>query len=182
MNVFRFLGIHYDQNLTFKAHISHLTSRLASLSSLFYRLKDSVPEFVLKCIYHAHVSTILSYCNIIWSNTFESHLLSLIRIQKRIIRNIVRADFLAHTRPIFNHLKIFDIDGLRNLNLAIYFFHNHHLLAQPLLANHNFPTRSRTFLGQLFIIIPYSKNHSFIKPRNSGTNYVINCLLNHSTI
>ena len=146
VNVFKFLGVYYDHNLNFKAHISHVTSRLASLSSLFYRLKDSVPEFVLKCIYHAHVSTVLNYCNAIWSNTFDSHLLPLIRIQKRIIRNIVRADFLAHTRPIFYRLKILDIEGLRNLNLAIFFFKNHNHLTQPLLANHNYPTRSRNIL------------------------------------
>ena len=146
VDIFKFLGVYYDQNLTFKSHISYVASRLASLSSLFYRLKDSVPVFVLKCIYHAHASTILNYCNVIWSNTYDTHLLPLIRIQKRIIRNIVRADFFAHTRPIFNRLKILDIDGLRNLNLAIYFFKNHHLITPHLLANHSYQTRSRNII------------------------------------
>ena len=142
----KFLGVYFDHTLTFKHHISHITSRLASLSSLFYRVKDFAPEFALKSMYHAHVSTILNYCNIIWSNTFDSHLLPLIRIQKRIVRNIVRADFLAHTRPIFNRLKILDFNGTRKQHLALYFFKNRVNIIHPLLANHNYPTRARNVL------------------------------------
>ena len=142
----KFLGVHYDPNLTFKKHIAHVTSRLASLSSLFYRLRDIIPEFALKCMYHAHVSSILNYCNVIWSNTFDTHLLPLIRIQKRIIRNIARADFLAHTRPIFNRLKILDIESITKQHLAIYFFKNRDNIMPPLLANHNYPTRARNLL------------------------------------
>ena len=142
----KFLGVHYDHKLIFKNHISHTTSRLSSLSSLFYRLREIAPEFVLKCMYHAHVSSILNYCNVIWSNTFDTHLLPLIRAQKRIIRNIARADYFAHTRPIFTHLKLLDIDSIRKQHLAIYFFKNRDNIIQTLLATHNYPTRSRNIL------------------------------------
>ena len=53
----KFLGVYYDQNLNFKRHIRYLSQRLASLSSLFYRVKDIMPQNVLKIMYHAHVSS-----------------------------------------------------------------------------------------------------------------------------
>ena len=97
-------------------------------------------------MYHAHVSSIISYCNIIWANTYDNHLTPLIKIQKRIIRNIARADFLAHTEPLFKDLKLLTVDKVKKLALARYFFKNRQDLATPLLANHQYATRHRNLL------------------------------------
>ena len=139
----KFLGVYYDQNLNFKRHIRYLSQRLASLSSLFYRVKDIMPQNVLKIMYHAHVSSLLNYCNVIWANTYPSHLSSLVSIQKRIIRNICRADFLAHTAPLFRHLKIFNIENIRKLSLAMHYFNYHTDYQQALIPNHAYQTRHR---------------------------------------
>ena len=119
---------------------------LASLSSLFYRLKDIMPQHALKIMYNAHISSVLNYCNLIWANTYPSHLTQLTHIQKRIIRNITRADFFAHTEPIFKQLRILNIEGIRKLSLATHFFHYRADYQQPLLPNHTYQTRHRALL------------------------------------
>ena len=136
----------FSQKLTFKRHISYITSRLASISSLFYRVKHIIPEHIMKIMYHAHVSSILNYCNIIWANTYDNHLTPLIRMQKRIIRNIARADFLAHTDPLFQQLRLLKIIDIKKLALATYFFKHRHTLEEPLRANHPYLTRQRNRL------------------------------------
>ena len=100
----------------------------------------------MKIMYHAHVSSILNYCNVIWANTYDSHLTPLILIQKRIIRNICRADFLAHTDPLFRELHILQIIDIRKLSLATYFYKHRHTLEEPLRANHRYLTRHRNRL------------------------------------
>ena len=100
----------------------------------------------MKIMYHAHVSSILNYCNVIWANTYDSHLTPLILIQKRIIRNICRADFLAHTDPLFRELHILKIIDIRKLSLATYFYKHRHTLEEPLRANHRYLTRHRNRL------------------------------------
>ena len=142
----KFLGVFFDQNLTFKRHINYITNRLASLSSLFYRVKDIMPEHVLKIMYHAHVNSIVNYCNVIWANTFPTHLTPLVRIQKRIIRNIARADFFAHTEPLFKQLGLLNLEGIRKLSLALHFFKYRADYQLPLLPNHTYPTRHRNQL------------------------------------
>ena len=142
----KFLGIYYDEKLTFKRHITHISSRLASISSLIYRVKHIVPEWVMQTMYNAHVNSIINYCNLIWANTYSCHLMSLIVIQKRIVRNIVRTDYLAHTEPIFKHLKILNIENTRKLALATYFFDNRDELIPTLTANHQYHTRYRNLL------------------------------------
>ena len=99
-NKAKFLGVFYDENMTFKAHVNYLVQRLSRTSSLIYQLKDFLPTFALKTIYNAHVASMLNYCNIIWSGAFTSTLLPLIRLTKRIIRNVTHSHFIAHTDPL----------------------------------------------------------------------------------
>ena len=142
----KFLGIFYDNKLSFKPQINNLTQRLSRTCALLYRIKDLVPTFVLKNIYHAHVGSLLNYCNIIWANIPETTLNPLKLILKRVIRNIARSEFLAHTKPLFKRLKILDLDNLRKLSLGQYFYRSRNVNEMPLLRNHNYLTRHRHIL------------------------------------
>ena len=102
-----------------------------------------MPDFVLKSMYHAHVTSLLNYCNIIWSNTYSTHLDPIIKLQKRLIRLITNSDFLAHTQPLFQQLQILNIENMRKYSLAIYFFKNSHSLLPSLQGRHHYGTRHR---------------------------------------
>ena len=139
----KFLGIHYDQKLDFKTHINYLTQRLSRICALIYRVKELMPTFVLRNMYHAHVSSLINYCNIVWANIYPTALKPLELILKRIIRNISNSDFLAHTAPLFKRLKLLDLEGIRKISLASYFFKTQDVNLPPLLANHGYHTRHR---------------------------------------
>ena len=129
--------------MSFKTHINYLTKRLSRIAALIYRVKSLVPEFVLKTLYQAHFAPLINYCNIIWSNTFNTHLDPLIKVQKRVIRMISNSDFLAHTYPLFKNLQILDLNNITKYSLGVYFFKNRDSLI-PLLQNHHiYLTRNR---------------------------------------
>ncbi len=67
------LGIHFDDSMTFKAHISNLCLKLSRIVSLLYNIKDLMPINVLKTVYNAHALPILRYCMPIWCNTYPTH-------------------------------------------------------------------------------------------------------------
>ena len=142
----KFLGVFFDQNLSFKKHINYLCQRLARISSLIYRVRDLMPLHVRKIMYHAHVFSILNYCNLIWANTYPSHLIPLVRQHKRIIRNVARAEFYAHTEPLYKELKILNVENIRKMALAIHFFKNRSDYQPLLQANHSYSTRHRNRL------------------------------------
>ena len=120
-----------------------MVQRLTRISSLMHQLKDLMPSFVLKTMYNAHVSSILSYCTIIWSGAAETTFKSLITIQKRIIRNITHSAYDAHTDPLFKTTKILKIRDIINLQIGLYFYKtNLHNLAE-FQGNHNHFTRFR---------------------------------------
>ena len=110
--------------MTFSFHIKALTSRLSRNSSIIYCLRDLVPKKILKTLYYSHIYPHLNYCNVIWANTYKSHIDPLIKIQKRIIRNISKADFLAHTQPLFKEHSILPVNDIIELNLGILMYKN----------------------------------------------------------
>ena len=139
----KFLGVYYDEKLSFKFHINHLTSRLSRICGLIYRVRDIMPTYVLKSMYHAHIGSLLNYCNIIWANICPTNLEPLILILKRVIRNVCNSEFLAHTAPLFKRMKILDFEGVKKLSLASYFYKNRDINIPPLLATHGYQTRQR---------------------------------------
>ena len=141
----KFLGIYYDSKMSFKIHCRNLTTRLAQLSALIYRVKDIFPPNILKIMYHAHVGSLLNYCNVIWANTYATHLDSVMKMQKRIIRNVTRSEYLEHTNPLFRQIEILPIEGLRKLSIATYIYKNQ-LTFPDLLAQHTYQTRQRNRL------------------------------------
>ena len=142
----KFLGVFFDENVTFKKHVNYITQGLTRTSSLIFQLKDIMPDFVLKSIYYAHVHSVLSYCNLIWSSAHPTTLKGLVTIQKRIIRNITHSNFDAHTAPLFMSTKILNIDQIKKLNLALYFFKNELENVNQYQGNHAYLTRFRNNL------------------------------------
>ena len=102
-----------------------------------------MPEFTLEILYHAHVSSVLNYCNKSWANTYQTHLNPILILQKRMVRTLTNSDYLAHTQPLFHQLKILPIDKLKQYHLAIYFHKNRNSLLTHLQGHHNHFTRNR---------------------------------------
>ena len=141
----KFLGVYFNDNMTFKAHISYLSKKLARVAALIYQVRDLLPDFVLKNVYYAHAQSLLYYCNLIWCNTNKTDLTAITLIQKRLIRLITRSDILAHTSPLFRRTKILNLENLRKLTLGLYCFKNKNNF-DHLQARHNYPTRQRNQL------------------------------------
>ena len=139
----KFLGVYYDEKMSFKYHINHIASKISRISALIYRAKNLMPPHILKMVYEAHVNSILNYCNPIWANTYPTYTESISKLLKRIVRNITHSDFLAHTKPLFQQLQILDFDKLRKLSLGKYVYNNRNAILTPLIPNHGYPTRNR---------------------------------------
>ena len=149
VNHLKFLGVVFDEKLSFSKHIATLCNKLSRSSSLLYQLRDFLPTHILKNIYYAHIYPHLNYCNCIWSNTYRTHLTPLILTHKKIIRNISKAEFLQHTEPLYHNLKILNIENIRLLNLGLIMYKqvNDNVFNIPILPrNHNHFTRHRNLL------------------------------------
>ena len=118
----KFLGITYDETMTFKQHINSLTLKISRHIALLHQLKDFVPLHTLKCIYHAHIYPLLQYCNPIWSTTYPTHLNSLNIQLKKIVRIITGSDYLEHSLPLFKQTHLLNLVDINKMSLATHMY------------------------------------------------------------
>ena len=106
---FIFLRLQINHNLIEQNnHFRSISFKVSKSAGVLHNLKNKFPTSILKSIYNTLILPHLNYCVLCWgSQTNTIHLLL-----KRVIRNINRANYRAHSEPIFkslNHLNINDI-------------------------------------------------------------------------
>ena len=140
----KLLGVSFDDDLSFKSHLSELNIKLSRIISLLYQVKDLMPNYVLKTLYNAHVLPHFQYCSPIWCNTNPTHLVPLFRLQKKIIRIITNSGYFDHTQPLFKDTQILKLFDINKLQIAVFMYKSTNTdYITTLLPQHNYPTRSR---------------------------------------
>ena len=148
----KFLGIFIDKDLSWKTHVSYITSKISKIIALLGRLKHTFPKTVLKNLYLSLLLPHLNYGNVIWASADKTCLNGLIILQKKAIRIISKAKYFAHTEPLFITLELLTLDKMYKLNclLFIYKLLNTNMyieMKRKVFRNsefHNYVTRNRT--------------------------------------
>ena len=96
----------------------------------------------LRILYFCLVDPYFLYCLPVFGATYNTHLQPLILLQKRAIRLISNAAFLANTEPLFKMQKIMKFNDLYKHSIGCYMFKNQHLL-DPFIHDHTHFTRNR---------------------------------------
>ena len=102
MDAIKFLGIHIDQFINFKKHINELVKKLSKIVGLFFKVRHVLPLDVLLSLYRTLFEPHLTYCNIIWHNTYPTYTEKLLILQKKAIRAISWSTRNSHTNALFH--------------------------------------------------------------------------------
>ena len=163
VDTFNYLGIIIDKNLSWKSHISKMTTKLSKTIGIMCRLKNLISSEILRTLYSSLFLPYINYGILCW----KSKLNSVVKLQKKAIRILANEKYNAHTEPIFkqyNLLKVSDIASLQELkfayklqnNLLPAYFQNN-LFVQN-LSIHNYNTRSAGNLHLPRIKHEFAKN------------------------
>ena len=85
----KFLGVELDEFINFKRHTHQLLNKLSKYVGLFYKIRHFLPLSTLLTLYKSLFEPHITYCNIIWCNTFPSHLLKLVPSEENYTCNIL---------------------------------------------------------------------------------------------
>ena len=108
----KFLGIVIDDQLTFKDHIAHVSSKVAKGIGIICKARNVLNKDSLLSLYYAFIYPHLSYCNQIWGNIPITTLNKLVVLQKRAVRIICGVHPRTHTGPLFEELKILNMQKM----------------------------------------------------------------------
>ena len=112
----KYLGLLLDGNLCWNPHITELAKKLSCAVGMLHKIKQFCTSKTLCSIYHALFHSHLNYGNSVWG--LSSGTQKIYILQKKAIRAICKADFLAHTSPLFKELKILKLKDQYLVNLA----------------------------------------------------------------
>ena len=115
----RFLGVYIDYKLTWRDHISYISNKLAKSISILHPVKWTLNSQTLRLVYYTLVLPYISYCAIIFGNTYYTNVLPIFTKQKKAIRIISNAKYNDHTSKLFCNLNILTIFQLVKLQTCI---------------------------------------------------------------
>ena len=108
----KFLGLHIDEQLKWKTHISNLCKILSRNTGVIYRLKSVLPQSILRILPY------INYGVLAWGRSLKTMLDKAFLVQKRVIRIICYADFRAHTHPLFYDHRILKVEDIYHMQLG----------------------------------------------------------------
>jgi hypothetical protein len=118
VSVCKYLGIFIDDKLKFVEHVEYIRKKLNSANYALRQLRKVANLETIKTAYHGYVSSLLNYVNIVWGSSSHSEVI--FKIQKRIIRNIVRAKPRQSCKTFFQQLNILPFPCVFISNVAFY--------------------------------------------------------------
>ena len=149
----KYLGVLFDEDLTWDLHIQELCLLLRKHVGIFYKLSCTLPLPVLRMLYFALIYPRILYGVELYANTYPNHLHALSVLNNRLLRIIQHRDIRANTLEMYSSFNTLPIDKLFKYQFllhahSIFFnsdkmpglFHYNKLLNTNI---HNYSTRSR---------------------------------------
>jgi len=153
-------------------HIRHIEKQLSSAIFVIRNIRYKINSNTALKLYDSLILPYLNYCNIVWGNTFKTHLKNLFRLQKRALK-LCSDDKKLKSDTLFvrlNRLSIHDIYKFQTGQLVFNYFHNSNILPNTVISLfkkisdiHSFHTRSQDnlclykFFGRLNVRISCTK-------------------------
>lgn len=145
---FRYLGLNFDQRLSWDLHVEHVRKKVSMVSIMMNREKRNIPKKLKEVIYKGLIQPYFDYGASIWAGASKKTMKPLVKLQKKIVRVLVNEKYNAHTMPIFQKLKILPIENQKHLSDIRLGYRIFHSMAPPTILE-DFPkaeesTRARS--------------------------------------
>ena len=122
----KFLGIFIDDELSWKYHVNHISTKVSKMVGIMAKARYHLSLKLLLTLYNTMIYPYLTYCNVIWANTYSTRLSSIFMLQKKIVRIITFSNYTEESRPLFKSLKILDIYELNTYLTGILMYWYYH--------------------------------------------------------
>ena len=103
------LGIHVDNNLTWNNHLNFLSKKLSSFMWLLSKIRTYLSTEHRVLFYNAYIKPHIDYCSLIWSNTSNTNINKITKLQRRACKLILGNEYNGICEA-FERLKFLSFD------------------------------------------------------------------------
>ena len=135
----KYLGLIIDEKLSWKEHVSQLSTKLNSLFPIFYNVRSFINLNHAQTIYYAMVASRIKYGLIIYGSADMGVILPLQILQNKLVKVLLNRSYRFSTNTLHNDMKILKVDDLYKTEVLsfVYSFINNKL---PSVFNNYFKT------------------------------------------
>ena len=134
---YKYLGVVFDKNLSWKPHIEHVYKKIAKACGSIAKLRHCMDSKLLVEVYQSLNHSYLRYGIIVWGSASEVNLQPLKILVNRAVRIITFAPFgRVDLKPIYSYLKVLDIDKVYSLETYKHMFKVKNNLIPVSIGNH----------------------------------------------
>ena len=121
-NVVKFIGVYIDAKLEWHDHIKYIKNKLNSSIYAMRKVKNILNTNHLITLYYSLVYPYIDYGISLWGSTHSTYVNKLVTKQKNVIRIVGRAQYNAHTSPLFKQMHVVKLHDLYQLQIAKYMY------------------------------------------------------------
>ena len=118
----KLLGVLIDEKLSWTDHTKSIKMKITKGTGILKKGKKYINLSTLVTLYHSFIYPYLTYCSEVWGGAGDVYLLSLFKLQKRVVRIMKSLHHTAHTELIFLDLKLFNIYQLYKQKIVLFMF------------------------------------------------------------
>lgn len=108
---YKYLGIMFDSNLKWDAHIEYLLNKTRYLTYIFSKLSKVMTTDTLTMIYYAFFNSVIDYGIIAWGGAYGNQLNALQRLQCRLLKLVNKNMFFDSKNPL-NLRQLFTLNAI----------------------------------------------------------------------
>ena len=126
-----FLGVIVDEHCNWKEQIDSVAKKISKSIGIIRKISPFLNRSTLLTLYYSLIYPYLTYCNLVWANTYPTNLHKLHLLQKRFVRTATNSNFRAPSSTLFTKLKIttiFDINAIQICTFIYKAIHQNHVL------------------------------------------------------
>ena len=144
VNTSKFLGVHMDEHLKWNIHIDEINKKITKSIGILNRISYLLPSQILINLYYTLIYPYFTYCNLIWTSTYSTHLNKIKIAQKKALRIITKSPVNSHTQPLFQELKLLTITQIRFTQTCEFMYKYHNKLLTLAFIDYFPPTQFTT--------------------------------------
>ena len=118
-NQVKYVGVIFDEHLTFKRHITLLNAKLKRANNLIAISRHYLAKKLLIQVYYTQFYSHLTCGNQLWGQN-ENSIEQTINLQKKAIRLISFAKHQEHSSPLFKELNLLKLTDMIKLNNILF--------------------------------------------------------------
>jgi len=118
----KFLGVILDETMSWAEQINNIKNKISKGMGIILKARKSLQRNTLLTLYYSFIYPHLIYCIDSWGSACATHLLSVFRLQKKVLRIIKCVPRCYESKKLFAEFQVLSLSQLHHYSVAIFMY------------------------------------------------------------